>query len=107
MATRKAKTSSKKAPAKAKKAKASAIDESRKIKAYAGQEEHFYAGFPRGEAYAILVKAKNRTMTVKQFMDKIEKLPKVKNRKQAAGIVQKLVGKPNEAAPKHRVCAFV
>ena len=118
MATSKAKTSRKSAPkASAKKAsakKASAkLDESRKIKAYVGQDEHFYTNkatgnlYPRGQAYQLLLKAKGRTMTVKAFLDKVESLPEVASRTQARGIVQKLVGKPNEAANKGRVCTFV
>lgn len=98
-------TSKKKASKKVTK-KASTIDESRKIKAYANQDHHFYKGFPRGEAYAILAKAKARTMNVSTFLDKVEALPKVKNRAQARGIVQKLVGKPDDAGEK-RVCTFV
>jgi hypothetical protein len=72
------------------------VDESRKIKANKGQEGHFYKGFPRGEAYGILLKAPKQTMVVKTFLDKIEKLPKVKDRKQARGIVAKMVNKPGD-----------
>lgn len=111
MATSKTKrASTKKAKVTKKKAKAekrTSIDESRKIKAYAGQEHHFYKGFPRGEAYEILTKARNRTMVVSTFLDKIEKLPKVKNRAQARGIVQKLVGKPGDTGEKGTVARFV
>jgi len=112
MATAKTKASTKnastkKVSAKTKKAAAPKIDESKKIRAYKGQEHHFYAGFPRGEAYEILVSAKNSTMVVKAFADKVEKLPKVKNRKQAMGIIQKLVGKPGDTGEKGAVCRFV
>ncbi len=89
-----AKTTAKKAPAK--KAVRAKIDETRKLKATKGQEHHFYNGFPRGQAYAILVKAPKQTMKVSTFLDKVEKLAKVKSRKQARGIVQKLVGKPGD-----------
>ena len=105
MATAKTKKVTTKKPA-AKKATAK-IDESRKIRGYKGQDHHFYKGFPRGEAYEILVSAKNSTMLVKTFLDKIEKLPKVTNRKQAQGIVQKLIGKPNDAGEINTIAKFV
>lgn len=70
------------------------VDETRKIKATPGQEGHFYKGFPRGLAYAILCKARGRTMVVKTFLDKIQNLSAVKNRNQARGIVAKMVNKP-------------
>ncbi len=108
------KASTKKASTKKVTAKrTSTVDESRKIKAYAGQEEHFYTNkktgklYPRGQAYEILSSAKNRTMSVGTFLDRLEKLPEVKSRAQARGIVQKLIGKPNEAADKGRVCSYV
>jgi hypothetical protein len=91
----------------AKKVAAKTIDPAKKIKAYAGQEHHFYKGFPRGEAYGILVSAKNRTMPVGEFLDKIEALPKVKSRAQANGILQKLVIKPGDTGEKGAVCRFV
>jgi len=104
MATNKArKTSAKttktaKAKAKAKvKApvqKKAKLDETRKIKAVAGQENHFYKGFPRRLAYELLCKARARTMIVSTFLDKIEKLEGVKTRKQARGIVAKMINKP-------------
>ena len=95
------KAAAKKAPASAKKvsaktkavAKKAKLDETRKIQAAAGMDEHFYKKFPRYAAYQLLLKAKNRTMVVKAFLDKIEKLDGVKTRKQAQGIVQKLVDK--------------
>ena len=107
MATRKKtstkKTSTKKAPAKkvAKKAAKKALDETRKIKAVAGQESHFYKGFPRGLAYALLLKAPKRTMVVANFISKIEKLDGVKSRKQARGIVSKMIDKPGDDGQKN------
>jgi hypothetical protein len=92
------KQSAKKASAK----KASSLDLTRKIKAVAGQDEHFYKTFPRYAAYCLLVKSPKRTMTVGTFLKKIEALPKVANRKQAMGIVQKLVDKKRHVGS---VCA--
>ena len=93
--TKNAKTTTKPATTKAAATvKKTPLDETRKIKAVAGQEGHFYKGFPRGVAYALLCKAKGRTMIVKTFLDKVEKIDKVKSRAQARGIVQKMVNKP-------------
>ena len=80
----------------AKVAKKAALVESKKITAVPGQEGHFYKGFPRGLAYAVLTKARNRTMKVSTFLDKIEKLKGVKSRKQARGIVSKMLDKPGK-----------
>lgn len=110
MATAKSKKaapkSAKKAKASAKvksaKSKTSSLDLTRKIKAVPGQDEHFYQSFPRYAAYCVLVKAPKRTMTVGTFLKKIEALPKVANRKQAMGIVQKLVDKKRHVGS---VCA--
>ena len=117
MATKK-KTSRKASAKKASRKKASAkkasakvervsINDTRKIKAYAGQEHHFYNGFPRGEAYAILRDAPKGTMVVSEFVKKVTSLPKVKTEKQALGIVQKLIGKPGDTGDKGAVCRFV
>ena len=87
----------------AKKAKASAkVDPSKSIKGFPGQDEHFYKKFPRYAAYTILCSAPKRTMKVKAFLDKLEKLDGVANRKQAMGIVQKLVDKKRHVGA---VCA--
>jgi len=84
------------------------IDETRKIKAMKGQEGHFYKGFPRRLAYELLVKAKAQTMIVKTFLDKIEKLPGVKDRAQARGIVAKMVNKPGDDGVRNgQVAHFV
>ena len=83
------------------KAKRKSLDETRSIKATAGNENHFYKGFPRALAYAILVKAKNRTLKVSTFLDKIEKLKDVKNRNAAKGIVAKILNKPDSAGERN------
>ena len=84
------------------------IDESRKIKATKGQEGHFYKGFPRRLAYELLVKAKGQTMIVKTFLDKIETFKGVKDRKQARGIVAKMVNKPGDDGQRNgQVAHFV
>jgi len=91
-----------------KKAKRKSIDESRSIRGFAGNESHFYKGFPRALAYAILIKAKNRTLNVAKFLDKIEKLEGVKNRAAARGIVAKLVDKPGDDGRKtNSIAKFV
>ena len=74
--------------------KVKSVDESRSIKGTPGNEERFYKGFPRALAYAILLRAKGRTLKVSTFLDKIEKLKGVKNRNAARGIVAKIVNKP-------------
>ncbi len=95
MATTKNKAKTPRKASRAAKPKAKvALDEKRKIKAVAGQEEHFYKGFPRRLAYELLCKAKARTMIVSTFLDKVEKLDGVKTRKQARGIVTKMINKP-------------
>lgn len=91
--TKKVTKNAKKVPAK--KAKL-AVVETRKIKGKPGQESHFYKGFPRALAYALLLKAPKRTLKVSTFLDKIEKLPGVKSRAQARGIVQKILNKPGD-----------
>ncbi len=79
-----------------KKAKAKkGLDETRSIRATAGNESHFYKGFPRALAYGILVKANKRTLKVSTFLTKIEKLKGVKDRKAAKGIVAKILNKPD------------
>ncbi len=80
----------------AKKAKRKSVDETRSIKASPGNESHFYKGFPRALAYALLVKAPKRTLKVAKFLDKIEKLKGVKNRAAAKGIVAKILNKPGD-----------
>ena len=96
------KAAAKKAAAKKAAAKRSVLDTTRKIKAVPGQDEHFYKSFPRYAAYQLLLKAPKHTLVVKTFLDKIEKLPKVRDRKQAVGIVQKLVDKKRHVGA---VCA--
>jgi len=83
------------------------VDESRKIKAFAGNESHFYKGFPRQLAYQILLAAPKKTMPVGKFLDSIEALKSVKSRGQARGIVQKLVGKPSDDGTLGTICTFV
>ena len=98
------KASAKKAAAKtsAKKESATRIDVNRIIKGVPGQDEHFYKKFPRYAAYQTLINAPKRQMKVGTFLEKIEKLEGVKNRKQAVGIVQKLVDKKRHVGA---VCA--
>ncbi len=72
-----------------------AKNEKRKIRGTAGNGNHFYNGTPRKLAYEILVKAPKRTLVVKTFLDKIEKLAGVKDRKAARGIVAKILNKPD------------
>jgi hypothetical protein len=111
MATAKTK-STKKVNAKAKVAKKVSLDESRKIKAYANQDHHFYVNkatgkfYPRGQAYEILAKAKGRQMVVGTFLKKIQSATGV-TEPQARGIVQKLVGKPDDSGNPKNVCRFV
>ena len=110
MTTRKAKTASKKvtkkaaskptaAAKKAAAAKKKATEKKaadlakRKIVAVAGQDEHFYHSFPRYHAYTLLLSAPKKTMLVKDFIAKVEKLEGVKSRAQANGIMQKLLDK--------------
>lgn len=112
MATKKAKgrkapskkkvTTKRKPPAAKKKVtkRKSKVDENRSIKGYAGLDEHFYEKFPRYHAYQLLIKARNRTMKVSTFLDKIEQLDGVKSRNQARGIVQKLVDKERHCGAK-------
>jgi len=80
---------------KTKTSKKNGVSESRKIKAFPGNEKRFYKGFPRGKAYALLLKSPSKTLVVGKFLDKIEKLDGVKNRSAAKGIVAKLLGKPD------------
>lgn len=104
--TRKAKASTTSKAAKAKTTKK--LDETRSIKAVPGNESHFYKGFPRGLAYAVLLKARNRTLKVSTFLDKIEKLDGVKSRKQARGIVTKMVDKPDSSGNHiHSIANYV
>jgi len=111
--TAKAKTTRKstktaKPKAAAKVQKKAKLDETRKIKAVAGQEEHFYKGFPRRLAYELLCKASKRTLKVSTFLDKIEKLEGVKTRKQARGIVTKMVNKPgSDGIRNHQIANYV
>ena len=79
-----------------KKAAKKGLDETRKIKAIAGNENHFYKGFPRGLAYALLLKAPKKTLLVSTFLAKVEKLAGVKSKKQARGIVTKMINKPGD-----------
>lgn len=98
----------KKAPSKASVAKKQAADkkaadlEKRKIIAVAGQDEHFYHSFPRYHAYTLLLSAPKKTMLVKDFIAKVEKLDGVKSRSQANGIMQKLLDKKRHVGA---VCA--
>ena len=101
MATKK-KASKKKASAKKTPARKKAARPGRKkgsyklgdtITAVKGQDEHFYKGFPRYEAYQLLCNAKNGSMKTDTFLEKVEKLPKVKSRVQALGILTKLIDK--------------
>jgi hypothetical protein len=102
-ASAKAKAAPKKASAKkAAKVRKSSLDLTRVIKGVPGQDEHFYKKFPRYAAYQMLLKAKGRQMKVGTFLTKIEKLDDVQNRKQAMGIVQKLVDKKRHVGA---VCA--
>jgi len=78
------------------KGKAKATKSTQKIRALKGQENHFYKGFPRWAAFELLLAAKKQTMLVSTFLDKVEALDNVKSRKQAKGIVQKLVKKPGD-----------
>lgn len=83
------KRSAKKASAKRK----STLDPTKTIKGFPGLDEHFYPKFPRFDAYRILISAPKKQMQIGKFLDKIEALPNVANRKQAMGIVQKLLTK--------------
>ena len=78
------------------KAKKAAAPSTQKIRAMKGQENHFYKTFPRYAAFELLLAAKKQTMLVSTFLDKVEALDNVKSRKQAKGIVQKLVKKPGD-----------
>lgn len=91
-AKNKGKASPKKSKASAK-ARKSSLDVTKVIKGVPGLEEHFYKKFPRYAAYKMLVGAKNRTLKIGAFLTRIEKLDGVANRKQAMGIVQKLLTK--------------
>jgi len=61
------------------------------ITAVAGKDEKFYKQFPRYAAYQLLCKKK--VMKTSTFVDNVERLPDVKNRAQALGILTKLVEK--------------
>lgn len=82
-------------------------NDARKIRGFAGNENHFYKGFPRALAYAILIKANNRTLTVGDFRKKILKLSAVKNVAAANGIINKLVGKPSDNGTLGTIAVFV
>lgn len=93
---------------KAQATKVAKVDESKKIKGTPGQGNHFYKGFPRALAYDILIKARSHTLSVSKFLDKIEKLPGVKSRKQATGIVAKMVNKPGQDGQRNgQIAHFV
>jgi len=95
-AAKSANTSAKKAAAKTKTAsakKASTKSANGSIQAVKGQDEYFYKGFPRYAAYQLLLKAPKQTMTVANFIAKVEKLKNVETKAQANGILQKLVDK--------------
>ncbi len=87
--------------------KVSKENDARKIRGFAGNENHFYKGFPRALAYAILIKAKNRTLTVGDFRKKILALSAVKNVATANGIINKLVGKPSDDGTLGTIARFV
>jgi len=63
------------------------------VQAVKGQDEYFYKGFPRYAAYTLLLKAPKQTMTVANFIAKVEKLKGIETKAQANGILQKLVDK--------------
>ena len=82
--------------------------EGRKVKANAGQENHFYKTFPRFSAFELLLKAPKRTLKVSTWLDKIESLDNVRDRKQARGIVAKIVNKPGDDGNRNgQVAHFV